>query len=295
MWKNNVLMEQAGFHWVDDIFTKGDVNGNEYVAVNKANGGTDFHSRSQVPGTHSFFDTKAIYHHLEDIFADLNVNCIVDVGCGDGRTVKWFLENTNANIIAVDCSFESLNRLRHNYLESNKDYQDRVLLIHSNILNMPLDDGVCDFVWAFEVYCYLRDDFELGVQESLRLLINGGHFASAERSKAFGLLHELLNRGPEGMFQAHKKSEIIDHWNENVIYTKVMDTEQLKQLFLKHRLNIVSTYGIPFYSLITAFLKGQGIYTSEIESHSEQLSDLFLKYSSSNDLHRSTIFLTKKV
>lgn len=294
MWKDQVLKKNEHYRFEEMIYTGGDVKGNEYVEVNKKEGGTDFYSRSKVPGTHSYFDTHIIYKQLEKIFKGLAPQTILDVGCGDGRTVVWFLEHTSADIIAVDCSFESLLRLKKNYLEGNEEYSRRVLLVHSNILKMPLADQCCDFIWAFEVYCYLLADYEQGMKESLRTLKNKGYFATAERNKAFGLLHELLNRGPQGMIRAYHDSTIIDVWNEENIYTKVYDQDQIKEMLKRNGLTVRQVLGVSYFSLITAFLKSRGLFVQDIEENAQPLAEIYEHYSAAQDTHRSTIYLTQK-
>lgn len=294
MFKGQVLKANGQYRFENDIYTSGDVSGNDYVAINKKGGGTDFHSRAKVPGTHSYFDSNNIYQQLELIFRDVSASMILDVGCGDGRTVIWFLDNTEANIIAVDCSYEALMRLKTNYLDDTPGYKDRVLLIHSNIMDMPIKNSCCDFIFSFEVYCYLLDDYEKGFRESLRALKPNGHFVTAERNKAFGLLHELLNRGPKGMIETNQSSNIIDHWNDDVIYTRVLDHKDNEAMLNRNGLTIKKTYGVSFYSVITAFLKAQGLYADDIQDMAPQLADIFSQYSSSEYMHRSTIYLTQK-
>lgn len=295
MWKQTVFKKNSEYRMINSIFISKTIETTEYLNISQQQGGTDFHSRSEIPGTHTFFDTKILYAHFESIFKDIKPLTITDIGCGDGRATIWFLKNTNANIISVDGSLDSLERLKKNYLNDYPEYEKRVLLVHANILDIPIVSECCEFIWSFEVLCYLLADVEKGIQESIRLLKKEGLYVMGERNKEFGLLHELLNRGPEGVLEAYETSQIVEQWNDTIITSRVFAETEIEDMLKKNGLCVIKTMGVSFFPLLVAYLRAKNIFQEEIKRDAQKLAEIFVGSSHlKSSMHRSTIFISKK-
>ncbi|MCA9401902.1 MAG: class I SAM-dependent methyltransferase [Candidatus Omnitrophica bacterium] len=295
MWYKGLFQDQRKYRQVNGIWSKGDICGNDNMRIYDEQGGTCFHERSQIPGTHSFFDTQLLYHHLGHLFKKISPQVILDLGCGDGRATRWFLENTQANIIALDGVMNSLIRLQKQYLDGQNSFAQRVCLIHSNIDRLPIADEAVDFIWSFEVLGFLENDFIRGYKECVRVVKKNGMFVHADRDKDFGLLHELLMRGPQSMLDvADKQSKILEFCGNDMMSSAVKTRAEMMQIIKDHGLKCLETLNVPFYSFIVSYLKSQNQYTQEINLSAQKLSKAFISAAEYCGLNRSTIFVTQK-
>lgn len=76
---------------------------------------------------------------------------ILDAGCGVGRDVKWFAENTKGLVVGIDIS-ESIDVARENL----KEYSN-VLLVNADISKLPFKEDFFDFISCDQVIHHTPD------------------------------------------------------------------------------------------------------------------------------------------
>lgn len=293
MWKDDVLIQNSEYRFTGGIWTKGLIE-DDNLAMYEKEGGSIFRERARVPGTHTYFDTQAIAQHLSKIFVDHKADVVMDLGCGDGRIVEWFLENTSCNVIAVDGTYESLKRMYETYLKHDEQLLERTLLIHADMMEVPVNNACCEFLWTYEVLCFLHDDYAKGIQKCADLLKPGGIAAIGDRSKEFGVVHELLNRGPAGMLKTFQEDAVIDSWNESEIVTRVLTADEIAGYMNDCGLEEIHRTGVSFLPLIISYLRSHGQFVSEIEDMAERLSEITMRYSKADSLNRTNIIVGRK-
>lgn len=70
----------------------------------------------------------------------LNAKNVLDIGCGCGRNLRWFMENTNAHYWGLD---PNATQLQYFWELNDTKWKDRVsLMMHFNQLPLPLFDVV---------------------------------------------------------------------------------------------------------------------------------------------------------
>lgn len=102
------------------------------------------------------------------------LDCVLDVGCGGGRTVERLSRLTpRGKVYGVDYSEDCVNWASNRneaLIESG-----RVVIKPANVENLPFKDGMFDKVFAVETI-YFWQDFERSFQEIHRVLKGGGAF-----------------------------------------------------------------------------------------------------------------------
>ena len=99
---------------------------------------------------------------------------LLDIGCGGGMNVKKMLELLpEATVYGIDYSSASVKRsleVNHGEVESG-----RAIIKEADVRALPFDDEMFDAITAFETI-YFWDPVEQGLQETYRVLKNGGRF-----------------------------------------------------------------------------------------------------------------------
>jgi len=96
----------------------------------------------------------------------VNSKRIVDLGCGGGTLLYNLSKITKAELIGVDFSIEALK------LSSQKIPYAK--FIQSDVCNIPLKSGSCDFVLSTMVIEHLRSDVKF-INEINRILVKKGY------------------------------------------------------------------------------------------------------------------------
>lgn len=101
--------------------------------------------------------------------------CILDVGCGGGRTIGKLAERSqNARVYGLDHSPESVamaGKLNHALVESG-----RVEIAEGSVSRMPFPSGMFDLVTAVETH-FFWPNLDGDVREVWRVVKQGGIFA----------------------------------------------------------------------------------------------------------------------
>ena len=112
-------------------------------------------------------------HHVLDkaVFSEIENRkdhfVLLDMGCGEGRTINLIKRNKHAGIIGIDFSGEALKKARINNPEEN------IILMQGNIENVPLGDNSVDVIVSLGSHEHLDEpDFS----EPRRLIKEDGIF-----------------------------------------------------------------------------------------------------------------------
>lgn len=120
---------------------------------------------------------------------------VLDVGCGSGRNLTWFLSQGGYSITAVDSNPEALVALGEHCAALGASISD--LDVHaSSIEDAPLEESSFDLVICNAVLHFARDaaQFEAILEASWRALRPGGLFF-ARLATSIGIENNLLPLG----------------------------------------------------------------------------------------------------
>ncbi len=109
-------------------------------------GKVELNKRSKVNFTNSFFDYNSVKNILKKKIKSNFNGTILDLGCGDGRFSSWFLKNTKAKVVAVDCNHICLKNLFKR--EKKNLIKKRLILIKSDIDNLNFQEKKFDTIFS---------------------------------------------------------------------------------------------------------------------------------------------------
>ena len=95
---------------------------------------------------------------MEIDLPDLKNKLILDAGCGNGE-VELGLKDSGAEIFAIDLSF-SVDSLKDKISKIKTGNGTIIHLIQSDIINSPIQDNLCDFVFSDGVIHHTRSVYE---------------------------------------------------------------------------------------------------------------------------------------
>ena len=97
---------------------------------------------------------------------------VLDLGCGGGRNVQYFLEKAN-KVFGMDYSKTSVNIAES--LNKKDIEKGRCKIIEADVANIPFDNESINIVTAFETI-YFWKNIEMTFKEIHRVLVKGGYF-----------------------------------------------------------------------------------------------------------------------
>lgn len=137
-------------------------------------------------------------------------DCLLDLGCGDGRMSLAALEEGFESVVAVDSTGESLQRLSH---EAERRGLRGLLPVCLPLQNMSCLQGPFDCILLIEVIGYfLETQQRLDLYRNIgQLLENDGRFLLAEFTKYGRMLSDVVAMNLENMrtiaYQGRRKEK----------------------------------------------------------------------------------------
>ncbi|MBF0612859.1 MAG: methyltransferase domain-containing protein [Magnetococcales bacterium] len=229
-------------------------------------GGAHFYERSQVAFAMSALDTHVYHGHLRRWQpSDSNV-VIVDVGGGDGRNARPWLEMGFQRVVVVDCAAAALLRFRNRVADQHPEWLPHLLLVECDARLLPLISGCAGLVQAIESLGYLTEDYGLGFAECCRLVARSGHLIVAERDREAEYMVKLFYEGGVAGMVEYANGKTVVHENATAQLQGLCFTEEeLNRQFSSRGFHVVESRGVSLLSLVLGYLRTQGHLQSEDE------------------------------
>jgi SAM-dependent methyltransferase len=215
----------------------------------------------------SALDTPVYHDFLQDVRPASPTSVIVDVGGGDGRNARPWLENGYRRVVVVDAVAEGLARFRTLIGNEHPEWLDHILLIEADARRMPLKAGCADTVMAIESLYYLNDDYELGLRQCKSLLAPHGRLLLSERDYEGGLLLQLLYRGVADMIEASHTRQVVDGPVGEPMISRCFTEQELIALLSANGLAVQSVQGISLFSVVLGWMRNRQLMGDEDAVH----------------------------
>ena len=280
------------YYVAQDILINKDKSQNKNIIEYDKIGGTRLFERSKIIGTHSFFDFEITIQYLKTLNCFKN-KIILDLGCGDGRFTLWFLEKTNAYIVCVDSNVDNLIRLKKNV--NYEIYKDRLILINSDILNLPMFKIKFDIIWSFETLYYLNDKYNDGIKIVSDLLKKDGELFNTDRNYFGGVIHSLLSGGIKDFLSSLESQTIFDYWGDSKPQSIVITDDYFERTAKKFNLDVINKIRLPiFTTLISYLVSNEKILFEDIQKNYKKILSQINAAAFGDELSRATLYISKK-
>jgi SAM-dependent methyltransferase len=236
-------------------------------------GGTRFHERMQIPFTMSALDAPVYHSFLEQVRPGRLDSVIVDIGAGDGRNTLPWLAWGYERVIAVDAIAASLARLRAGLMDQHPQWLNRVLLVQADMRRLPLVTGSAARAVAIETLFYLNEDYPLGLAECRRILDSDGVLLTAERAWEGALLTHLLYGGVAAFCQLANSRDVWDGEPGHLVRSRSFTEREVQAALAAAGFAVLHTAGVPLFSVVFGYLRGQGKIPAGAEIHRRQVDE----------------------
>lgn len=261
----------------------------ESIAYFRNLGGTRFHERSSVPFAMSTLDTPVYHQLLEELSPRQGEAIALDIGGGDGRNAVELLRLGYSKVIVIDAVADALRRLGDRIAKEAPQWSDRLLLIECDARNIPLKDGCVDLVVAVEALCYLNDDYDQGVAESVRVIRNDGRLMVSERDYEGAILIRLLYDGVSGMLRTAKERRMWDGLHGKSIPSRCFTEFELRECLEAHGARIDKALGTSLLAPVLGWLNGRSLLDHSDQEHLAEIDRLLKELSAAGRLRRCNI------
>lgn len=227
------------------------------VRIYRKLGGPHFWERANVGYSMSALDTPVYHDFLQGVRPGCLNGVIVDVGGGDGRNARPWLENGYRRLVLVDAAAEGLARFRTRIGNERPEWLDHLLLIEADARRLPLKAGCADTVTAIESLFYLNEDYEIGLRQCKALLAPRGRLLLSERDYEGGLLLQLLYQGVARMVEASHTRRVVDGPVSEPMISRCFTEEELIALLSANGLAVQSVQGVSLFSVVLGWMRNR--------------------------------------
>lgn len=218
---------------------------------------------------------------------------VLDLGCGDGRFTDLLVKSGFEKIIATDCNIESLNSLA---LHANENgYRNRILIVQSDVQNVPVKQGYFDLVLSIGVLYYLNEKFEFGLEYVNSLIKKGGYLVASEPDLEGCSVKELLFEGVDDFIMAFEKRVFTEINKGEKFKFRTFSKEEIIDIYLKKGFEVLDEHGISLFPSLLRIGKIKGWFNeSEIEKKEDKLRELFNYYDKNGKLYKHILRFCRK-
>lgn len=139
--------------------------------------GTTFHFAPRRPGENLAASQRRLNEQVGEILRLEPGMEVADIGCGVGGPLITIAKATGASVTGINFNAYQIARGRQRVKQAG--LEDTCRFLYANYMDVPLDDGVFDAVYAFEAVCHAPNKLLL-FEQLHRLLKPGGEMALVE-------------------------------------------------------------------------------------------------------------------
>jgi SAM-dependent methyltransferase len=261
----------------------------------RAAGGAHFQERSRVGYAMTTLDTSVYHGYLSEFRPDDTDALIVDVGGGDGRNARPWLDWGYRRLVVVDAAGEALQRFRARIAERSPEWLDRMLFIEADARRLPLKSGLAARIFSIEALAYLNEDYDRGLSECARVMADAGRLLVADRDYEGSLLARLFYvGGVAGLLEQAGGRDATDGNAEHTVRSRCFTADELASEVSALGLRIVASYGVSALSLILGYLRNVGKLAEGDEERLADVHRLIVTLGREGAMRRSHVIIAER-
>lgn len=267
--------------------------------------GVEFHERMESGTTLRELQSRFLHlaywetPYYNGAIKDWIVNLIkdewiaLDVGCGDGRFTDLLVELGVKKIVASDCNLHSLESLAEHAIAKN--YREKLLIIQSDVTNIPIRKSGIDLVLSVGVLYYLNQEFEKGLSSMVSLLKKGGYFIDSEPDLEGCSLKALLFEGINDFILTLKEKVFTEINNGIPFKFRTFDRNEIKRHYQKSRLKVLDYHGLSIFPSLLSIGKIKQMFNeNDIELKESDLRQVFNFFDENGRIFKHIMWLCRK-
>ncbi len=274
---NVILLDRPGLYAAQQVHTNAISEANDRI------GGVRINERKTEVFSSTYFQHRQYDRYIDVLLRDGNFQTALDVGCGDGRGLDWFLRYDVERSIGLDISLPAL----HRYAE--KGLHPSVSLVHAGILDLDYRAEAFDLILAIESLYYLDTRYEEGLSRLAKALKPGGMLLCSLPDPEACLLYSALTNGFENLHHLAANGQSYEYLDGAPHLIRSYTPAQNDALLEKHGLRPVARYGLSALPLLLLHLYYQN--QPDNEAHRQDLIET-LEALSSRDTSFNRLYLT---
>lgn len=282
---NTSIIMQEVFTFENDIYICKSLSQNEITTWRYS----EFAQRALIPYTTTWCEQQLGEQILRQALSIARIKAediVMDLGCSDGRYVRYLLSQGYQRIVALNYELEPLVSLKKSLSEDEKT---RVFLVCADIMNNPFLENSADFVLAWSLFTS-TPDFHNTMDACINLLKSGSYLFNAEPVLEHALIYALVMNNPDEFLRTLITKTRPRMWNDKETRYRVYTIDELNFLMTVPSLKLVATKGI---NVLPSILYGGVLAGKKI---SEEYKDILWQAILENKTqwYRQLTFLSKK-
>jgi ubiquinone/menaquinone biosynthesis C-methylase UbiE len=263
------------------------------IAMYESEGGTTLYERMSAPFSSSALDAPVYHSYLRSIRPSSKRDVVADIGAGDGRNTEIWLQWGYQRVVATDAVLAPLTRMRDRILRNHPDWLSRLLLVQSDMRQVPIAKKSCSMVFAIESFGY-GTDYEKCLARAADILKPRGMFLVADASAEGAMLTSLLYHGLEGMLKVARLGRLPYAQGNIRILSYIFSEEELANLVSKAGLNVVKRCGLSVLAPLMSFLRNAGKFRPADDALLPSARKLLLRLGQTGQMRRIHVIIARK-
>lgn len=217
----------------------------------------------------------------------------LDLGCGDGRFTEYLLSKGYKRVVCVDFDYRLLVSLSE--FAKGKGYSDNLLLICTDINNLPLKENTYDLVLCIRTLYYLNDKYEDAIKYVHSLLKKQGLLFISDPNMEGFILRALVFDSLNNALQSFEKKKFKEVQADTDIWFRTFNEKELTEIYSRNGFSIQGKHGISMFHNLLRVAQLRGMITeSEIEENESRIKLMFDHLHEHGGLFKDVIWKLRK-
>lgn len=251
---NKLMFDEGSYSWREDIVISNNLNLDEVTFWTAS----EFATRALKPYTTTWCEQQLGEAELDEALKMSKTDkdsVIMDLGCGDGRFVHYFLKQGYTKIVALNYELEPLLALRDTLSDQDKS---KVLIICGDIFKHPLKKESADFILAWGLFTS-TSDFRESMSECTKILKPKSYLFNAEPTLEHAVVYSLVMNDANELYNTLTTKTRARMWDEKEFRYRVQSLSELRSYMSGSDLELLWERGI---NVLPSLLFG-GVLTNQ--------------------------------
>lgn len=279
----------------DCIHSFGEISENLSTLRHSEVGGSRIRDLERVPYSLPYWESVYYYQKIDRWMHDMPRDSLVlDVGCEDGRFTMKLLDMGFDHVVAFDANVNSLLALHETLVGAGQE--ERVTLVHGNVLDLPFQRNTFDAVLCIGVLYYLNEEYEKAWESVARTLKSGGRMLETEPDQVGNAVKALLFDGLEPFLSVSHASRFVEYFDAKPLSLRCFSEEELHRWFSDSSMDVLGVEALSLFPSLLRIGSVKGIISDaeKVGNYVEDLRRAFDSYDGMNTLAKHRLWILQK-